>query len=198
MQVQKQRTPPINVAWGQAMLSIRKRPWRQFFTALGVFLGIAFFASVRTFQMLSPVTAGDIEAIESASRMKYLVALSLVMCLVGITNAMLMSVTERFKEIGTMKCLGATDAFVVMVFFLESLFIGVLSSLFGSICGILISYVVILITSADYMLTNLLTKFGMIVAVSLVLGVVMTVIAAIIPAFQAAKMPAASALRVEI
>ncbi len=196
--MKKQKTPPINVAWSQAILSIRNRPWRQFFTALGVFLGITFFASVRTFQILSPETTGDIEALESANRMKYLVALSLVMCLVGITNAMLMSVTERFKEIGTMKCLGATDAFVVMVFFLESLFIGVLSSLFGSICGILISYVVILITSSDYIFTNLLGKFGMIFGISLTLGVVMTAMAAIIPAFQAAKMPAASALRVEI
>ena len=46
--------------------------------------------------------------------------MSLLVCTVGITNSMLMAVTERFKEIGTMKCLGALDSFVVVLFMLES------------------------------------------------------------------------------
>ena len=46
----------------------------------------------------------------SARRNLWLVTLSLLVCIVGITNAMLMSVTERFREIGTMKCLALWTA----------------------------------------------------------------------------------------
>ena len=48
--------------------------------------------------------AGRIE--EERSKQTWLISLSLLVCVVGIANAMLMSVTERFREIGTMKCLG--------------------------------------------------------------------------------------------
>ena len=40
------------------------------------------------------------------NRQIWLVIMALLVCTVGITNAMLMSVAERFREIGTMKCLG--------------------------------------------------------------------------------------------
>ena len=46
----------------------------------------------------------------------WLVVMSLLVSAVGITNSMLMSVTERYKEIGTMKCLGALDSFIVKLF----------------------------------------------------------------------------------
>jgi len=46
--------------------------------------------------------------------------LSLLVCAVGIVNAQLMAVTERFREIGTMKCLGALDRFVLRLFILEA------------------------------------------------------------------------------
>ena len=42
-------------------------------------------------------------------RMLWLILVSMVVCAVGIANAMLMSVTERFREIATLKCLGALD-----------------------------------------------------------------------------------------
>ena len=48
----------------------------------------------------------------------------MLVAFVGVLNAMLMSVTERFREIGTMKCLGALNSFIVKLFLIESLFQG--------------------------------------------------------------------------
>ena len=51
---------------------------------------------------------------------------------------MLMSVTERFREIGTMKCLGALDGFIVKLFLIESLFQGMAGTVMGVLLGLVL------------------------------------------------------------
>ncbi len=65
--------------------------------------------------------------------------LSCALCVVVIANTMLMSVTERVSEIGTLKCLGALDRFIVRMFLVESVFIGVLASTAGALGGYLLT-----------------------------------------------------------
>ena len=128
----------------------------------------------------------------------WLIIISLLVCGVGITNAMLMSVTERFREIGTMKCLGALDGFIVKLFLLESTFQGVA----GTILGILIGLIIMLLSG--------LAAFGMatfhyfpvigvllIVLYALVIGSALSVIGAVLPALRAAHMAPVEAMRVE-
>lgn len=191
----KQKDPPISVALKQAIKSIRMRMLRQFATAFGVLLGIAFYASVRTSLALSE---GDPEAVEGAVKLRWLVFLSLLMCLVGITNAMLMSVTERYKEIGTFKCLGATNSFIVKVFFLEALLIGVISSTAGACLGLGIMVAVRVFTDGASSLSALGSASLPILLSAIGIGTLITILAAILPAIQAARMPAAAALRVEV
>jgi predicted lysophospholipase L1 biosynthesis ABC-type transport system permease subunit len=179
--------PPFWVAWHQALASIRVRFFRQLITSSGIALGIAFFASMQT---LSSATKGA----EEAQRNQWLIGTSLLMCLVGITNSMLMSVTERYREIGTIKCLGASDGFIVKVFFLEAVLLGLSGSLMGALLGVGFSAVV---SNASGNPVNLGAGLG-IIAISTGMGVLMTIVAAIAPAIQAAKMPAAAALRVDI
>ena len=84
------------------------------------------------------LVSGDIIAVPDINeryRSIWLVVMSLLVCSVGITNSMLMSVTERFKEIGTMKCLGALDSFVVTLFLLESGMMGICASVLGWAVG---------------------------------------------------------------
>lgn len=73
---------------------------------------------------------------------RWIVILSLLVCTVGIVNAQLMAVTERFREIGTMKCLGALDSFVLRLFLLEAGMQGIAGSLAGSLAGGLVGLVV--------------------------------------------------------
>ncbi|MEZ0326710.1 MAG: ABC transporter permease [Fimbriimonas sp.] len=180
--------PPFWVAWNQAKASIRVRFLRMMITTLGIALGIAFFSSMMTLR------TGKSQMGYEPEQMNWLVGTSLVMCLVGVTNSMLMSVTERFREIGTIKCLGASDSFIVKVFFLEAVLLGAIGSFVGATMGSLLM-------AAYMVVSNNAPALADIAKVSLVgtaVGGVMTVLAAVAPAIQAAKMPAAAALRVEV
>src|SRR5207249_2216753 len=115
MKVQKQITLPFSKAWEISLRSIRIRLARSLITASGILLGIAFYSSVRTAALFPSGTGA--EALAAGNRQQWLAIMALLVCFVGIMNAMLMSVTERFKEIGTMKCLGALNRFVVTLFF---------------------------------------------------------------------------------
>lgn len=70
----------------------------------------------------------------------WLMVLSLLVCTVGIVNAQLMSVTERFREIGIMKCLGALDRIVLRLFLIEAAIVGVVGAGAGSILGMLAAW----------------------------------------------------------
>ncbi len=75
----------------------------------------------------------------SSPKDRWLAILSLIVCVVGIVNAQLMAVTERFREIGTFKCLGALNSFVVRIFVLEGIYQGIFGGFVGSLLGILVS-----------------------------------------------------------
>jgi len=180
--------PPTWVAWNQALASIRVRFFRQLITSLGIALGIAFFASMQTLRTAESNVAAD------QARLTWLVGTSLVMCLVGVTNSMLMSVAERFREIGTIKCLGASDGFIVKVFFMEAAILGAFGSLMGSVAGVGFGAIAARVGGNPVSLGTLLG----VVLLGTAIGIVMTVLAAIAPAMQAARMPAAAALRVEV
>jgi putative ABC transport system permease protein len=136
---------------------------------------------------------------EEEARRWWLVAMSLLVCLAGITNAMLMSVTERFREIGTMKCLGALDSFIVRLFLIESTLLGVLGSAIGAIVGAMLILFVYSIREgfslpARINWPELLVYMG----ASIGVGAVIALLAAIAPAIRAARLPPAAALRTEI
>lgn len=135
----------------------------------------------------------------SKYRMYWLVAMSLLVCTVGITNSMLMAVTERFKEIGTMKCLGALDSFVVLLLVLESGMLGIVASALGWVLGF-VSMIIIAGTSKGWDVVATINPWHVLgtLGLSVLAGMSLTLVATIVPAMQAAKMPAAMALRSEI
>jgi putative ABC transport system permease protein len=62
--------------------------------------------------------------------------IALLVGAVGIITTLYTSVTERTKEIGTMKAIGAKSRFILTLFLTEALFIGILGSTFGILSGI--------------------------------------------------------------
>jgi len=196
--------------------AIAVRIWRSLLVVSGIILAIAFLSyilcsdrfarhvpergSPTLIERLSRTGLLDAEsAADQRVQTFWMVGLALLISFVGITNAMLMSVTERVREIGTLKCLGALDRFVVRLFLLESVLVGLIGSLLGAVIG----YVFTLLQ------VGLVLEFSMLsasfcldalrkVPVAVGLGTVLTVLAAIYPAYVAARMKPVDAMRVEV
>ncbi len=137
------------------------------------------------------------KAIQQSFRTRWIIVVSLLVTVIGVSNALLMSVTERFREIGTMKCLGALSQFIRMLFLIESSVLGMAGSLIGTLIGGLLSFVVY---GASYQFGLVMESmpFGLWIVsglASVVAGTLLSVLAAIYPATFAARMVPASALR---
>ncbi len=143
-----------------------------------------------------PTTPAEIE--NNRIQTRWLLGLALLVAFVGILNAMLMSVTERFREIGTMKCLGALDSFIIKLFLIESLFQGVVGTLIGILLGVLLSLVSMLSTYGRFAFKNLqVGEIGVALLICLAVGVGLTVAGAVYPAWQAARMQPIEAMRAD-
>lgn len=135
---------------------------------------------------------------EFSPRTAWLLGIAFVVCVVGIANAMLMSVMERFREIATMKCLGATDGFVMTLFVLESCMQGLVGGIAGTLLGVALAVPVSAAQMGALVWRALpyvaLLRTG---GLAVVVGVVLAAIASVYPAWVAARLAPMEAMRVE-
>ena len=68
--------------------------------------------------------------------------IAIVVAALGIINTMVMSILERYSEIGIMKAVGASDRDVQKIFFFETSMIGLIGGLFGLALGWLVSVLI--------------------------------------------------------
>ncbi|HEX8463061.1 MAG TPA: FtsX-like permease family protein [Abditibacterium sp.] len=189
----RQISLPFNQAFKIALRNITIRLGRAMVTGAGTMLGIAFLMSVFASNLMRQAQ-GEVQTEAQAQKAAWLVAMSLLVSFVGITNSMLMSVTERTKEIGTFKCLGALDGFIVKMFLIESALLG----FFGSLAGALIGLLFVLITNISSWGAFNWGAALLYLTQCVVLGTVLSVAAALPPALRAAKMQAVDAMRTEV
>jgi putative ABC transport system permease protein len=125
------------------------------------------------------------------------VAISLVVGGIGVMNIMLVSVTERTKEIGLRKALGATDKDILVQFLLESVLLtfagGVIGILIGASFAMLASVILSYVLSDDWSFSFPFSAAVLGVAVSSMVGLVF----GLYPASKAAKKSPIEALRYE-
>lgn len=117
--------------------------------------------------------------------------ISLVVGAIGIANIMLVSVTERTREIGIMKALGAQKRDILQLFLLEAILLGLIGAVTGAVAGALGGYVGTRLI--DLPLAFRLEWF----VFSVVVGVVVGILAGLYPAWNAARTDPIDALRYE-
>lgn len=124
----------------------------------------------------------------------FLVAVALISLLVGsigIMNIMLVTVTERTREIGIMRALGFSSNDILMLFVIESIIISLFGGLLGLGVGIGGTYVVTMALELPFLYPYYIFEIGVLVAV------IVGVAAGVYPASKAAKLVPVDALRYE-
>lgn len=110
---------------------------------------------------------------------------------IALMNIMLVSVTERTREIGVRKSLGAKKGTIAMQFFTETLVICFIGGILGILLGLLSGFGMSLAFSLSFPMPWLATISALIIIV------IVTLVSGLLPAIKAAKLDPVEALRYE-
>lgn len=116
-------------------------------------------------------------------------AISLLVGGIGVANIMLVSVTERTREIGLRKALGAKRSDILKQFLFEAVMLSVGGGIIGIILGMIVSIIIAQLLVSEVTTWSILMGFGFSVAIGIIFGMA--------PAIRASKLSPIDALRYE-
>ena len=127
----------------------------------------------------------------------FLAAISLLVGGIGIMNIMLVSVSERTKEIGLRKSLGATKKAILWQFLVESFIITCLGGFIGIIIGILISLTTSFVVQQQGLSNWPLSISWLAIIIAFLVSMAIGLIFGIYPAKKASRLSPIEAMRKE-
>ena len=211
--------PSWRIAFRLAWVGILNRRGRSALTAAATAILVSFLMSILVSQSLLGIAlesgdlhvravldraglgATDPETAERERERKYwILFVSSLLAAVGIADTMLLGVTDRYREIGTLKCLGAHERFVLRMFLAEGLLVGLAGGAVGTAAGAALGVLqfvlrfeagllpssVVFVTAARY------------APVAFGFGAALTVLAAVYPARYGSRLSPVVALRADL
>ena len=126
----------------------------------------------------------------------WMLGVSLLVCVISNVISMLLSVTKRFREIGTMKCLGAFDHSILSLFLVEAAILGGAGALAGAVTGLVVSFVAVLAThGVAAMSVAFVVQVGGAALGAFILVTLLSFLGAAYPSWQASRMLPIEAMR---
>ncbi|MGR7813646.1 ABC transporter permease [Lacinutrix undariae] len=110
---------------------------------------------------------------------------------IALTNILFVSVSERTREIGVRKALGAKRKTIAAQFFMEAIIIGQFGGILGIILGVLIGYIFAVVAKFEFAIPWL-AMFS-----AFTIAFIVAIIAGLLPAIKASKLDPVESLRYE-
>jgi putative ABC transport system permease protein len=122
--------------------------------------------------------------------------ISLLVAAVSIFNVMMMSVTERIREIGILRSIGTQRTEIRKMFIYEAGILGIIGAVIGAAMSVAIGWVVVLamVGSTEYFLTPASLIY---VPSAMLIGIIICLVSGVYPAWRASNLDPIEALRAE-
>lgn len=122
--------------------------------------------------------------------------ISLLVAATSIFNVMMMSVTERVREIGILRSIGTQKGEVLRMFIYEAVILGLVGAIIGAIMSLILGWLVVLamVGTTEYFFTYQSLIY---VPVSMAIGIAICIVSGVYPAWRAANLDPIEALRAD-
>jgi predicted lysophospholipase L1 biosynthesis ABC-type transport system permease subunit len=164
-------------------------------TATFLVFVLGAIATMKTADALRLRTANP-NAESEMDQLMWMLVVALLVCAISNVTSMLLSVSKRFREIGTMKCLGAFDTAILRLFLMEAFILCGIGAAAGSLLGALLSLSVAFLQHGGSVFTgDFLLQHVYALLITLAVVIALSIAGAAYPSWKASRMLPIEAMR---